>query len=104
MIDCGKPPSSQSELRPGDSDEAERARAREWAEDRPDDFERRPALAREHHGASPSFTIQMMRAVRHASVGNGRAAAPARTAMERDPDLRFKLAKPRFDGFAEAVL
>ena len=48
--------------------------------------------------------IQMMRAVRHVSVRNGHAAALARMAMERDPDLRFKLAKSRFDGFTEAVL
>lgn len=104
MIDCGRPPSNQSELRLGDSDEAGWAEAREWAEDRPDDFEWRLAFAREHHGASPNFMIQMMRAVRHASARNGHAAALARMAMERDPDLRFKPAKSRFDGFAEAVL
>lgn len=104
MVDCGKPPSNQSELRLGDGDEAEWAKAREWAEDRREDFEWRIALAREHDGASPSFMIQMMRAVRHASVRNGHAAALARMAMERDPDPRLKLAKSRFDGLAEAVL
>ncbi len=104
MIDCGKPPSNQSELRLGDSDEAEWAKAREWVEDHPDDFEWYLAFAREHHGASPNFMIQMMRAVRNVSVRNGHAAALARMAMERDPELSFNLAKSRFDGFTEAVL
>lgn len=84
MIDYGKPPSNQSELRLGDSDEAEWAKAREWVEDHPDDLEWYIAFAREHNGASPN--------------------ALARMAMERDPELRFKLAKSRFDGFTEAVL
>lgn len=104
MIDCGKPPSNQSELCLGDKDEIEWAKAREWVDEHPEDFEWYIDLARNNEGVSPNFMVQMLRVVRHVSVRNGHAPALARIAMERDPGLSFNLAKSRFDEFTEAVL
>lgn len=104
MIDCGKQPSNQSELCLGDRDEIEWAKAREWVDEHPDDFAWYLQFAREHHGVSPNLMLQMLRTVRHVSVRTNFAPALARIAMERDPEIRLKLARSRFDGFAEAVL
>lgn len=104
MIDCGNPPSNQSELGLGDKDEIEWEKAREWVDEHPDDFEWYMGFAREHHGVSPNLVLQMLRTVRHVSVRTNFAPALARIAMKRDPELNFKLARSRFDGFTEAVL
>lgn len=108
MIDYGEEPSNQSQLEL----ESEKGyilmcKARQWIADNPDGWKNyiRIAMSESHYGLlSPNYPIQILRHRHRISVRTDFAPYLARIAMELYPEVRFRLAKSRADGFCEVKL
>lgn len=121
MINCGNPPSNQSELQLGSKGDLLMQGAREWVHDNPEHWERYKRLAKYMSQGdsmpSPNFIRELTRhgfdlipggvaqsVRRRVSVNNAYSPCLARIAMEQDPAIKFKLARSSADGFCEVRL
>ena len=106
MIDYGERPDNQSRL-PLTAASTEMLAAREWVKANPDAWEKYMLIAKSESyfgSLSPSYVVEILRHRHHVSIRSDWKPILARLAMEQDPEINFRLARSRFDGFCEAVL
>ena len=108
MIDYGEKPSNQNKMAlEDDGGFLLMQEVRQWIEENPNAWEIYMMIAKAESRfgeMSPNYAIQILRHRHKVSVRNGYAPVLARIAMEKDEDIRFRLAKSKVDGFCEVKL
>lgn len=109
MRNYGDKPSNQAKIGlEGDTDYEKVENVRQWIRDNPVEWFRYKEIVTQYnkigHDISPNYALYTLRELYRVSIANGAAPILARLAKEEQPELKFRMAKSRFDGYIGAVL
>lgn len=106
MIDYGKAPVKQGRLSVTKESEFVEE-VRQWVKDNPDAWEYYMLIVKTESAfgeLSPAYPLQILRHRHKVSIQNAASPILARMAMEQDENVRFRLAKSKYDGYFEVAL